>query len=87
MIQVSGSWEDMGRCRVAGIIFCLKYLSHVWCNLTHVLCQEYDEAALYTQLKYFETLFDIPRLLAKKSLSAQSLPLKCVRSILVLSSD
>eukprot|EP01042_Synura_sphagnicola_P001860 gene1860-2187_t len=39
------------------------------------MIQEYDKAALYTQLKYIETLFDIPRLLAKKSLAAHSLSL------------
>ena len=56
----------MGRYRIAGMV-CLKYIL-----LPGVTGLEYDEAALYTLQKYFETLFDIPRLLAKKSFSGQS---------------
>lgn len=33
------------------------------------LKQEYDEFALYNQLKYFEALFDVPHYVAKKGLA------------------
>ena len=31
------------------------------------MTQEYDEASLHTQLKYLESLFDVPRLKLKKN--------------------
>ena len=37
------------------------------------MVQEYTEASLHTQLKYLEALFDVPRVLTKKSLSEQQL--------------
>lgn len=35
------------------------------------MVQEYDEAALHTQLKYLESLFDVGRLQSKKGISDQ----------------
>ena len=37
------------------------------------MVQEYSEATLHTQLKYLEALFDVPRVLSKKSLTEQQL--------------
>jgi hypothetical protein len=33
------------------------------------MVQEYDEAQLHTQLKSLESLFDVPRMQAKKKIS------------------
>lgn len=33
--------------------------------------QEYDEAKLYTQLKYLESLFDVSRMREKKNISEE----------------
>ncbi len=37
------------------------------------MIQEYDDLALYTQLKYFETLFDVPLALTKRNLSGDEI--------------
>jgi DNA polymerase alpha subunit A len=37
------------------------------------MVQEYDDLALYTQLKYYETLFDVPRALTKRQISGDEI--------------
>lgn len=36
------------------------------------MVQEYDELSLHTQLKYLESLFDVPRMQSKKGIDNQS---------------
>ena len=59
--------------KVFKMILSFKYIEQIGFACTEDchgrMIQEYDESSLHTQLKYLESLFDVPRLQSKKDIN------------------